>query len=529
MARAQQFTVYPDWPTVVDVVLDNDLAPITQIKFPPGALGDSVGTWTLNPTTYTDLQNGKARIKSFLVPRTPPQILLSPAFYLQWNNVASSTSRKSFNLNVTVTSNIDTKLFAGATTTGQVIVTNPCQIFGGWSAPAQYTPSGGGLALCLYTLNVTNMTTMLYQNGNQSAQCPVFGFTAQVQKVNTTTDPIADTQQICVCSNVTEANGTTFAKGDIVCALWYLQGADQTSAIFRTDKTAGCPSLTDTGSGIISFPSMTDDSGKTQECTGSGAGLIDPNDICLCAFFPTKEWKCTFPGYDDRIRNPPWIPESGRPNYAVSGLLPWDQVGLPLAFCYIPLPVKPLPLSSEESWWQKYGKIVLGVGISMFVLLLILICAISRLIRYRRKYHEERAEAEELREQAQELDEKHGGLGVYDDEVEMIANPLVVEMQELQKQLEQTNAHLKTQEEMDEHQMAALDKERQRILEEIKRVKEAIAAQAKTNPTRVDEIPPSGAVAVSVGSGSGTASSGTGAERQEFNQAPAARRKKQDL
>jgi len=196
--------------------------------------------------------------------------------------------------------------------------------------------------------------------------------------------------------------------------------------------------------------------------------------------------------------------------------------------CYIPLPQPPQPTSSDESWWQKYGKIVLGVGISMFILLLILICAISRLIRYRRKYHEERAEAEELREQAQELDEKHGGLGVYDEEVEMIANPLVVEMQQLQKQLEQTNAHLKTQEEMDETQMAALDKERQRILEEIKRVKDAIAAQAKSAPQRTDEIPPSGAVAVGVGSG-GTASSGTGAERQEFNQGPTARRKKQDL
>jgi len=527
-ARAQQITVYPDFHTVADIILDDDLAPITQIKFPPGAFGDSVGVWTVNPTTYTDLQNGRTRIKSLLVPRTPPQILLSPAFYLQWNDVASTSSKKGFNLNVTVTSNIDTKLFAGATTTGQIIATNPCQIFGGWVATAQYATKN-----CLYTLNVTNMTTMLYQNGAQDPACPTFGFTAKVSKVNTTTDPIADTQEICVCSNVTQANGTFWVKGDTICALWYLQGDSQTSVIFRTDKTNSnvCPSLSDSGTGFIYFPSMNDDSGKTLECTGSGSGLIDPNDICLCTFNPSagREWSCTFPGYADRIRNPPWIPESGRPNYAVSGLLPFNQVGLPTAFCYIPLPSPPLPVVSEESWWQKYGKIVLGVGISMFILLLILICAISRLIRYRRKYHEERAEAEELREQAQELDEKHGGLGVYDDEVEMIANPLVVEMQELQKQLEQTNAHLKTQEEMDEHQMAALDKERERILEEIKRVKDAIAAQAKTNPTRVDEIPPSGAVAVSVGSGSGTASSGTGAERQEFNQAPAARRKKQDL
>jgi len=271
--------------------------------------------------------------------------------------------------------------------------------------------------------------------------------------------------------------------------------------------------------------------GNQVDCAGRGEGLIDPNDICLCVFRNDlgNEWMCTFPGYNDRINNPPWTPNSGRPNYQVSGLLPADLIGIPVAFCFIPLPAPPLPIQSEDSWWQKYGKIVLGVGISMFILLLILICAISRLIRYRRKYHEERAEAEELREQAQELDEKHGGLGVYDDEVEMIANPLVVEMQELQKQLEQTNAHLKTQEEMDEHQMAALDKERQRILEEIKRVKDAIAAQQKTAPTRVDEVPPSGAVAVGVGSGTGTTSSGTGAERQEFNQGPTARRRKQDL
>jgi len=46
----------------------------------------------------------------------------------------------------------------------------------------------------------------------------------------------------------------------------------------------------------------------------------------------------------------------------------------------------------------------------------------------------------------------------------MIPNPLVVQMQELQKQLEDTNASLKTPEEMDETQMSALDKKRHRIL-----------------------------------------------------------------
>jgi len=431
-------------------------------------------------------------------------------------------------LNVTVTSQIDTALFAGATASGQILLTNPCQLIGSWRAQALFAGNN-----CLYELNVTNSTTSLYPNlAGFNPGCPEFGFTATVSKVNTTTDPIADTQLICVCSNVTKSNGTTpysFNTRDPVCVLWYING-ETVSAIFQTvpAQQSVCPTLAQTDT--LVFLGMESVGGASDGCTGSGEGLIPPNDICLCSFDSKRgrEWSCTFPQYSDRIANPPWIPESGRPNYVVTGKMPWNQIGLPMAFCYIPLPKPPLPTKSEESWWEKYGKIVLGVGISLFVVLLILACAISRLIRYRKKYHEERAEAEELREQAQELDEKHGGLGVYDDEVEMIANPLVVEMQELQKQLEQTNAHLKTQEEMDETQMAALDKERQRILEEIKRVKDAIAAQAKTAPTRVDEIPPSGAVAVGVGTG-GTATAGTGAERQEFNQAPAARRKKQDL
>eukprot|EP00456_Euglypha_rotunda_P033255 TRINITY_DN257_c0_g1_i14.p1 TRINITY_DN257_c0_g1~~TRINITY_DN257_c0_g1_i14.p1 ORF type:complete len:1655 (+),score=112.57 TRINITY_DN257_c0_g1_i14:872-5836(+) len=536
MARAQQVTVSPLYPTVVDVVVDKDYAPVTQIMFPPGAFGDDVASIVINPATFQDMQKGRTRINSILVDKTPAEILLSPPFYIAWKE--ANGARRSFNLNVTVQSNIDTSLFVGSAASGSIITTNPCQLIGVWSAQGRVGTIG-----CIYNVTITNTTMQLVPDEvNLNTGCPRYGhLTATVFKVNTTSDVVTDTQQICVCSNVTKSNGTgnnaiTFTPGDLICALWILEGTEEgvnvgvTFQATQADQGV-CPTEGQVGA-YISEPPMTSYGEADEECAGAAGGLIPPNDICLCAFNPNggrREWSCTFTSYADRVALPPWTPESGRANYVVQGLMPWNQLGLPMGICYIPLPSPPAPASSEESWWQKYGKIVLGVGISMFVLLLILACAISRLIRYRKKYHEERAEAEELREQAQELDEKHGGLGVYDDEVEMIANPLVVEMQELQKQLEQTNAHLKTQEEMDETQMAALDKERQRILEEIKRVKDAIAAQAKNNPTRVDEIPPSGAVAVSVGSGGGTASSGTGAERQEFNQGPTARRKKQDL
>jgi TolA-binding protein len=109
----------------------------------------------------------------------------------------------------------------------------------------------------------------------------------------------------------------------------------------------------------------------------------------------------------------------------------------------------------------------------------------------------------------------------------MIANPLVVQMQELQKQLEQTNASLSTQEELDATQMAAMDKERQRILEEIKRVKEAIAAQKKNTPTAAYDAPATNPT--STGPAGTTSAQPATSERQEFVQSAPPRRKKNEF
>jgi len=225
------------------------------------------------------------------------------------------------------------------------------------------------------------------------------------------------------------------------------------------------------------------------DCSGSQNGQIGANDVCFGFFdIPTKEWKC-IAGYHERLNRPVIVPANGFAADEAEGRQNECSASRIYAMLAIPLPIQPVAADLGLSWWAKYGKIVLGVTISMFIVLLICIYAISRLVRYRKKYHEERQEAEVLREEAQELDEKHGGLGVYDEEVEMIPNPLVVEMQELQKKLEQTNNDLKTQEEMDETHMASLDKERQKILDEIKRVKEAIASQKTQTAQRVQDVP----------------------------------------
>jgi hypothetical protein len=245
MARAQQVTLSYTYPTLVDVAIDNDYAPITQIMFPPGALYDDVKEIWINPATFQDLQKGKTRINSVLVDRTPAQILLSPPFYIQVSG-GSSSSRQNFNLNVTVTSSIDTALFAGSTATGTILVTNPCQIIGIWSALGDAQGN-----LCLYNVTVTNTTMKLSPDyANINVGCPIYGeLTATVFKVNATTDVVADIQQICVCSNVTKSNGTTvtFNKGDLICALWTLKGTEAGVDVGVTFQTAQnlqstCPS-----------------------------------------------------------------------------------------------------------------------------------------------------------------------------------------------------------------------------------------------------------------------------------------------
>jgi len=91
---------------------------------------------------------------------------------------------------------------------------------------------------------------------------------------------------------------------------------------------------------------------------------------------------------------------------------------------------------------------------------------------------------------AADLDENYGGLGVNDDDVDMVANPLVIEMQDLEKQIANVNSELGTNAEVQAREIDELELERQRLHAEIARVKNLLAsqqAQAKTGPARVSD------------------------------------------
>jgi len=100
-----------------------------------------------------------------------------------------------------------------------------------------------------------------------------------------------------------------------------------------------------------------------------------------------------------------------------------------------------------------------------------------RLKRYKTKYEAKKEQLEELQERARELDETSGGLGIADDEVDMVANPLVVQLASMEKQVAKIKEDIVK--EADENKaIDDLEKERQRIYAEMERVKAALREAA---------------------------------------------------
>jgi len=409
------------------------------------------------------------------------------------------------------------------------VVTAPCI----WRAT--YTAAFNNFA-CYGSVVIKDTVISYNTNNDNTTGCPYINYVGNVTNSTVGQPDSSGGLYSCVCINVTDVDKAsdpnyTYPLGSRLCMNLFVtsKGTRFVYIASAPSQVGQCYTETDTAP-VVTTSLETQDDSAAAACSGGSSGIIASDDLCLCQFDPSPNppiWSCIRPSYTERKTYPVWVDSWGDMATVVTGqYLSWKK-DIPVSFCYIPLPPPDKVIGEGESWWQKYGKIVLGVTISMFILLLILAYAISRLIRYREKYLVEKRDAAALREEAQELDEKHGGLGVYDEEVEMIANPLVVQMQELQKQLEQTNASLSTQEELDATQMAAMDKERQRILEEIKRVKDAIAAQKKSAPTAAYDAPATNPT--STGGTGTTAAQPATSERQEFVQSAPPRRKKNEF
>jgi len=170
------------------------------------------------------------------------------------------------------------------------------------------------------------------------------------------------------------------------------------------------------------------------------------------------------------------------------------------------------------------GGVVGGVLVLLFA---VGIFALYRLSRYRTKYKAEKEHLDELADRAADLDEFAGGLGIADDDVDMIANPLVIEMQNLQEQIAKVQDDMGVQVERDVGKTDELEMERQRLHAEIERVKKAMAGmQANKAPARAAEIPAMHAAQRPGGGAAAVVSNAQVTVRHDFGQVNRAKKKK---
>jgi len=150
------------------------------------------------------------------------------------------------------------------------------------------------------------------------------------------------------------------------------------------------------------------------------------------------------------------------------------------AFLYITLSDEQVAPIVSPTFFEQYQSLIIGIICGTLLIILMTMYIISRLIRYRDKYKAEKEELRVLHNRARELDEKAGGLGYADDEVVMMANPLVVEMKGLEEHIRQVNQLMNVQEMADKMEMASIERERSHLIDEINQVKALLHEATKT-------------------------------------------------
>jgi hypothetical protein len=166
------------------------------------------------------------------------------------------------------------------------------------------------------------------------------------------------------------------------------------------------------------------------------------------------------------------------------------------AFAFINEPLPPAPEDTGDNcdWWCDYGKIVIIV-LSVFGGLLILgVLFGMKVYRDRVAYKKEQAKITELKAQAADLNEFAGGAGYADadGEIRMVMNPLVLQMQELERDLAEANRQLGTAGEQDEHRIQQLELQRNRIAEEMRRTADEIKRAEAASAPKATRVPAGG-------------------------------------
>jgi len=232
---------------------------------------------------------------------------------------------------------------------------------------------------------------------------------------------------------------------------------------------------------------------------------IDYKDVCLARLVELQgfsTWECMI---DDRalrnVSSPFYVHQSGAPSQEVTSVFgtcapsaapgvisPYN--GSVYAFIFSPVSDPPQAPAGLDVVQRNIVWIVLGILLGFALLVLLVYCAF-RLFRYREKYHTEREEADRLQEEVENMKQFGGDSGNKDDQVAMTANPLAVQLKDVQARyneeelkLQAAEASLRKQEgDIRAQHIDNMRDNRNKLAQELEKLKAQLAeAQAASQP-----------------------------------------------
>jgi flagellar basal body-associated protein FliL len=236
--------------------------------------------------------------------------------------------------------------------------------------------------------------------------------------------------------------------------------------------------------------------------------VVNESDICLARLIELPgftTWRCLFPSGADRdFTGPYYVKKNPK--------LPVDQVesvfnrctpqasdvtgiqattsATAYAFIWAPIPKTPVKPDGPDVIQQNIVWIILGVLLGIAGLVLLTYCAF-RLYRYRNKYKEQKEEADRLQEEVENMRQFGGEAGNKDDQVNMTANPLAVQLKDVQAKfneedlkLQQAEADLRKQEgEIRQEHIRNMRENRDQLASQLEKLKRQLAeTQASNQP-----------------------------------------------
>jgi len=266
-------------------------------------------------------------------------------------------------------------------------------------------------------------------------------------------------------------------------------------------------------------------------------------DVCLAYMYKIPDvefraWKCVEKGDAGRMAAPVRSVATNQTEalHVVKGNIVGCQgsKGVLYGFAFVPLRA---PAGFEEDtvrWWADNLIWIVLVFCAVGGIMAGVFYVFKRLHRYRKKYKETDKQVKEMSQEVDEMEQFGGSAGQKDEAMEMMSNPMVVQMKDMQAKLDRKNKEVVQEEEKQRQQesearqehITKLQDDRDKLAEELERLKKELTSAPQREVETAKPVSPDTRGPKRQGSGR---SKDTAVRAQFDAKPPAPRRKKKEV